>query len=166
MPCMQRIPPSPRGLKGLFVSLYELPVFEIQGCRKSEVCRMTSVSPWTLNCQKYPAYMDICTYTCTARPIFYSILLYDQPFSWYTRLSKIKKCTEWPQTDRHHLPVILPSIRWILTHHRVPNVIPFRFTTMAPFRDLFQLLIFLHGTVSNAELSGKSSIIGNSTFQK
>ena len=51
-------------------------VFKIQGCRKTEMCRMTPNSTWTLNTQSYPVYTEYLY----QRPKFWSVSLHDQRF--------------------------------------------------------------------------------------
>ena len=104
-------------------------VVEIQGCPKSEMHRMTSEWPWTLNSQRYHLYSKYER----LKPTFWSVSLYAHPFSRYKvdENRKYRKCTAWPQTDPEHLTV--KSTTYTLSAYpRGPNFGPFRSMT-SPF---------------------------------
>ncbi len=64
-------------------------VFEIHGsCRKSEMHRMTSDGPWTLNCQKYPVYIEYLP----LRTKLHSVSLYDGSFFQLIRVFTFHIC--------------------------------------------------------------------------
>ncbi len=107
------------------VSLYDqcFFFFQIQGCGKSAMHRMTPQWPQTHNCRKYLVYTEYSS----MGPKFHSLLLYDQPFSRYN-IVKNRKCIEWPQNDLNHLTV-KSTLYTLNTHPRGPNFAPFRSRT-------------------------------------
>ncbi len=69
----------------------------------SEMHQMPSEWPWILNSQKYPVYIKYLP----PRFKFLSLSLYDQLFSRYkvVKNRKIRKCTDWSQTDLEYLTI-------------------------------------------------------------
>ncbi len=100
------------------------PIFEIQGCWKLEMYRMTSEWPLPLN----------CLYTLNTHPdAQISIRFALRQAIFEIQVVKNRKCTEWPQNDLNHIPD--KSYLYTLnTYPRGPNFTPFC-STVARFPD-------------------------------
>ncbi len=124
----------PQEVQTLVSFALQLAVSEIQhvqGGHKSEVHRMTLNWTWTLNSQKYSIY----TKYSPQRPKFWSVLLYDYPFSRYNmyKAGENQKCTEWPQTELEHL-IVKSTLYTLHIYPWGPNFDPFR-STISRFWD-------------------------------